>query len=279
MRSRSISFWRGVGDLFVGLSVVFVITGLVQFLFSLFFPEIESQELHPESYSLYYLMMIGTQVFGFGLPAWLLIRLQLREKPLLSFRLPLWDFLLIVLIVGGELLFLNLLKIPYEIYEQFLPPELVSKFRQISQFQNEFLQILIPNQPLPYSLLALAIIPAICEELLFRNYLLRSLYRFMPLWLSILISSFLFAFFHMEMEGLLARFLLGVILAILFAYRDFQLTFPILLHFFHNAIQTILVYYLPREYENLEGQLSPIVSGFGLILFVVSLGLFIQRRN
>ena len=67
------------------------------------------------------------------------------------------------------------------------------------------------------NIIILAIIPAIGEELLFRGYLQEKIgHLFGKMYISILITSFLFSIIHMDIHGLIPRFFLGVILGLLF---------------------------------------------------------------
>ena len=73
------------------------------------------------------------------------------------------------------------------------------------------------GQPGPWwqYLLVLVVLPALCKELAFRGFILSGLRRRFPPWTAILISSLLFAVFHMNVFMLVPAFLLGVVLGIL----------------------------------------------------------------
>jgi len=93
-----------------------------------------------------------------------------------------------------------------------------------------------------FTLLVLAIVPAIGEELLFRGYLQQKLGN----WLSnphtaILITAFLFSAIHFHFQGMIPRFVLGALLGYLFYWSN-SLWLPILAHFVNNAQAVILSY-------------------------------------
>jgi len=93
-----------------------------------------------------------------------------------------------------------------------------------------------------YTILVIAVIPAIGEELLFRGYLQQKLGN----WLknphtSILITAFLFSAIHFHFQGMIPRFVLGVLLGYLF-YWSKSLWVPILAHFVNNAQAVIFSY-------------------------------------
>ncbi|HZT82943.1 MAG TPA: CPBP family intramembrane glutamic endopeptidase, partial [Gemmataceae bacterium] len=84
-------------------------------------------------------------------------------------------------------------------------------------------------------LLALAVLPAVCEELAFRGLILAGLrQRFRP-WTAILLSSLLFALYHMNVFQLLPAFAFGVVLGLL-AVRSGSVLPGMLLHLLHNGL-------------------------------------------
>lgn len=61
--------------------------------------------------------------------------------------------------------------------------------------------------------LFIGITPSICEELLFRGYMFRAFEKSTKLITSILVTSFVFSLFHLDITGLLPRMFLGALLA------------------------------------------------------------------
>ena len=93
-----------------------------------------------------------------------------------------------------------------------------------------------------YTLLVLAIIPSIGEELLFRG----CLQQHINIWLrnhhvAILITAFLFSAVHLDIQGVIPRFVLGVLLGYFF-YWSQSLWLPILAHFINNAQVVVFSY-------------------------------------
>ncbi len=60
--------------------------------------------------------------------------------------------------------------------------------------------------------LALTLLPALCEELAFRGLILTGVRRWLSAWPAILLSSFLFAAYHMNVFALAPLLLLGIVL-------------------------------------------------------------------
>jgi len=102
------------------------------------------------------------------------------------------------------------------------------------------LRALSEGQPLqqekifPY-MLVFALLPALCEEIAFRGFILSGmLKRFRPR-TAVLLTSFLFALFHMNVFQILPAFFLGVVLGLL-TIRSRSLLPAILFHFLHNTV-------------------------------------------
>ena len=133
-----------------------------------------------------------------------------------------------------------------------------------------------------YTILVIAVVPAIGEELLFRGYLQQKLGN----WLSnphtaILITAFLFSAIHFHFQGMIPRFALGVLLGYLFYWSN-SLWLPILAHFVNNAQAVIFSFPLFKidsgAYSMLsETKVDPMVALFSLAS--VSLLLYILYQN
>jgi sodium transport system permease protein len=70
-------------------------------------------------------------------------------------------------------------------------------------------------QPQAVALLVFVVLPALCEELAFRGFILSGLRRRFRPWAAILLSSFLYALYQMNVLQALPHFLLGIVLALL----------------------------------------------------------------
>jgi sodium transport system permease protein len=69
--------------------------------------------------------------------------------------------------------------------------------------------------PAAIGLFVFVVLPAVCEELAFRGFILSGLSRRFRPWTAILLSSFLYALYQMNVVQVLPHFLLGVVLALL----------------------------------------------------------------
>jgi uncharacterized protein len=113
-----------------------------------------------------------------------------------------------------------------------------------SQTAEAIKGLLIMDSPLEFigNLLVIAILPALGEELVFRGILQPQLQKITESpWSAILITALIFSAIHMQFEGFLPRFLLGVVLGWLY-WQTRNLWVPILAHLFNNGVQVFGIY-------------------------------------
>jgi membrane protease YdiL (CAAX protease family) len=150
--------------------------------------------------------------------------LRLRKTSLLAF-------------VASALLGLSLWPFAYELELVAISPERVEVMKKLF----EQIKTMLDAIPLPVKLVSLALIPAICEELFFRGYLLTALRTGMAIPLAIALSGVLFGLFHViVMDSLFfERFVptcfLGLILGMV-CYRTGSVLPGMLLHSLHNGL-------------------------------------------
>ena len=150
--------------------------------------------------------------------------LRLRKASLLAF-------------VAAGLLGLSLWPFAYELELMAISPERVEVMKKLF----EQIKTMLDAIPLPVKLVSLALIPAICEELFFRGYLLTALRTGMATPLAIALSGVLFGLFHViVMDSLFfERFVptcfLGLILGMV-CYRTGSVLPGMLLHSLHNGL-------------------------------------------
>ena len=131
------------------------------------------------------------------------------------------------------------------------------------------------------NLFFVAVLAGVGEELLFRGLIQRILVRKYGRWTGIVIAAILFSAMHMQFYGFFPRFLLGVVLGILFAYSG-SLWVAILAHFFYDAILITAAYVNPDllEAESVIPLLQLIVPALiSLLLSVWVIRQMIQRSN
>lgn len=91
----------------------------------------------------------------------------------------------------------------------------------------------------PLAILSVVLIAPITEELVFRGILFNYLRRRIPFWPAVIISSISFGILHGNISQGVFAALLGIILALMYAYTD-SLLGDILVHMLCNTTSTIL---------------------------------------
>ena len=94
-----------------------------------------------------------------------------------------------------------------------------------------------------YDLFSLAIVPAICEEILYRGVLMQALQKSTSRSIGIALSAFIFALMHFNPWFFPFLFCLGIYFGLLFE-RSKQLRWPILAHFINNGIAVLGFHFL-----------------------------------
>lgn len=86
-----------------------------------------------------------------------------------------------------------------------------------------------------YYFLVLAVLPAVCEEIAFRGFILQGLLRGFRPWSAVLLSAFLFALYQMNVFQFLPHFVFGVVLGLL-VVRTGSVLPGVLFHLVYNTL-------------------------------------------
>ncbi len=121
-------------------------------------------------------------------------------------------------------------------------------------------------------LLGTIVVSAICapiiEELLFRGIVFKSLKKVTPVWVAILVSSFLFGAYHMNLVQTIYASFMGMIAAIIYEKKN-NLIFPILVHITNNFLAAIQGF-LPEGASHAIDVIA-VISIIGLVYVLYSL--------
>jgi len=204
-------------------------------------------------------------------------RLQLREgfrllpasglafAAALALGLSLWAFAHEVVVLQGTIGLVS-----------FSEEQIEAARRILAQMRSELSPV--------HVLLALAVVPAVCEEFFFRGYLLSALATRMSSRSAVLLSGLLFGLFHLLVTDRLAveRFLPSTLLGLVLGWvcvRTRSIVPGMLLHAAHNGLLMMISYYQPElaargfgieEQANLESSHLPAswLAGAGLVAAV-----------
>ena len=127
-------------------------------------------------------------------------------------------------------------------------------------------------QDLFLNLILVAVFAGIGEELLFRGVLQRLFIKlFKSPWSGILVTAFIFSAIHLQFYGFIPRFILGILLGLIYWYSG-SLWPAIIAHFAYDAFAVVMIWFNPA----LADQESVTVSlGNKSILAAISLALII----
>ena len=144
------------------------------------------------------------------------------------------------------------------------------------QYENAIQSILVFRNIGDYlvTLLVIAVIPALVEEVMFRGSMQQILIRWFkyPL-IGILVTSFIFSAIHFSWYGFLPRMALGVVLGYIFFYTG-NLWYSILAHFFNNGLTVTVLYigFLSNQKIDTDSTESfPLWIGIPSIVFLILL--------
>ena len=116
------------------------------------------------------------------------------------------------------------------------------------QSVNESFMIMLEGVGFVPALLVIALAPAICEEALFRGYLLAAVKKKCKPFTAILLVGALFGIYHLSLVKFFTTGLLGVALCYA-AYKSGSIFLSCLMHFINNAISVVVIYYGPEVEE------------------------------
>ena len=213
-------------------------------------------------------------LFRKGVLSYVLSEILYMLTYFLSFFIP---TVVLIRVIGKE----SLPKIQGRQKMKQLTPFLVSGAIAVNfaaAYLNQFLvTTLLPNSQtsftasaenwyqLLFSILSVAVVPAVCEELLFRGVVLKALIPYGRA-TAILTSAVLFGLMHGNPLQLFYTTLLGVVIGYLYV-RTGSLFLCMLTHFVNNGISCLQEYWLSLSDRNLAVRLAS-----GLEIFMICLG-------
>ena len=227
------------------------------------------------------LNLIIHHLFTFLFPGLLVAYLLFRPHWGPAFGLPSQTRPLNLVLSAGIMICLPaLVALTYWLNKQISLPGILSQTEDRSnQLITELLNISGPGDFL-LNLLVMAIIPALGEEFIFRGHLQVQLGRWLKrpeagIWLA----AFLFSAMHLQFEGFLPRFLLGLVLGYFF-YWTGNLWIAIWGHFVNNAMQLIGALYLGENAETMDISQVELPDPWQLLIFTTLAALlFYQLRR
>jgi len=125
------------------------------------------------------------------------------------------------------------------------PDFMVEMQESMMQLITKFLQ---SENALILGILHIGIVPAICEEIMYRGYVQRSLEKSGGIWMAIIVSGLIFGAYHLQITNILPLSFLGIMLAYI-TYISNSLIPAIVAHFVNNGGQVIASSFYPQMLE------------------------------
>ena len=132
--------------------------------------------------------------------------------------------------------------------------------------------------PFVGALMLIALMPAVCEEFMFRGYLLTAFKNKMRLGYAVIIVSVLFGISHMSLIRLLPTALLGIALAYAF-HQSGSVICSGLMHFLNNGFSVFLLYYVEKIPALAGDEMTKPVIGVMIVLAVICIPVGIMLLN
>jgi len=190
----------------IGITVIVILGMLLLSPIKLLFDSLIDKEA---SMFIYY-------IFSIGVPFWIVFTLRKKETGNASFNWKIEDKRIIPFIMAGTIALLFGIVTP------------MSSLIPMSESVKE-LFLDISRQTGIFSFILMVIAAPILEELIFRGIILDGLLTKYSTVKSILLSSFLFGFVHLNPWQFVTGFILGIFIGWVY-YRTKSLSFPIIIH-------------------------------------------------
>lgn len=189
------------------------------------------------------LLFIGNsigQILFIGLATFLIARLHTAKKTTPRFLRLKWPAKTPNYLVYGALLVVVVQ--PVVIYlgylNSLLPiPELFSEM-QMSQYEM-IENFLTSEGVLLFGLFHVALVPAFCEEVLFRGYIMRAFEKSWGIITGVIVSGIIFGMFHLQLGNILPLATLGIVLGLM-TWLSGSIWPAVVAHFINNGSAVVL---------------------------------------
>ena len=153
-------------------------------------------------------------------------------------------------------------------------------FPNDSQVLNDEYMAILDGIPFAGGLFLMAFLPAVCEEVMFRGYILTAMKQKMTLWGAIVLVSLLFGMSHLSLIKLLPTMLLGIALAYAVEQSE-SIVSSALMHFLNNGLSVFVLYYGAEiAWMNDENLSAGMIIGMAVLMcLATTLGIICLRKK
>jgi membrane protease YdiL (CAAX protease family) len=243
--------------------------------------EIQSILMRPEYTSMTQMANAFASIIGFGVPALVVAYFiqgslgnNLGFKPIASEK----QVLIVILLAFTGLILSGALgdltdKLTFSSSVRNWATNLEAQYKKALMAMTQMRSI----WDLLFAILAIAVVPAIVEELYFRA----SLQKIITDWsgkpfVAIVITAILFSAFHFSYFGFLSRMSLGIVLGLIYYYTK-TIWMPILMHFVNNAIGVSALYAARNNPKQIDKVLDSNLSYYWVVIGLAALLLLFKQ--
>jgi membrane protease YdiL (CAAX protease family) len=220
------------------------------------FSGLQSALLQPKNASIAQFANALASVIAFGLPG-IVVAFFSKDKLVseLGFvRIKNWNQIGLVILIAITGLFLSgalgdlTEKIPIPVALKNWATQMEDQYKKALYAMTQMKSVL----DLLFAIIAVAVVPAIVEELFFRA----SLQKILMDWtgkpyVAIIVTAVIFSAFHFSYFGFLSRMSLGIILGIIYYYTK-TIWLPMLMHFINNGIGITILYFVRNDPKKMD---------------------------
>jgi uncharacterized protein len=124
-----------------------------------------------------------------------------------------------------------------------------------------------------------AMVPAVCEEILYRGFALNLLRRTKAAWMAILITGIIFGFYHLRLSQVIPLATIGILLGWI-TVKSGSLIPAMVAHFVNNAFSVLLVKFMPDSpLAESTPEMPPIWLALGSIILVYVVLYYMNRQT
>lgn len=232
------------------------------------------------------LLFIGNsagQILFLGLATWFFCRLHTskRDRPgFLRFRVRGNTSTMVIITTIATLALQPTIWFLSWLNAQIPVPEVFEGFQQTQMDMIE--QFLRGDHVLWLTLFHVGLVPAVCEETLYRGYVMRAFEKSWGIWPAILVSGLLFGLYHVQLSNLLPLATIGIFLA--YVTWTSESIYPAMVAHLVNNGGSVLVgtYYPESAFAEITPESMPPLWAVFLSLIISSFliySLYMQHRN
>ncbi|WP_240775159.1 CPBP family intramembrane glutamic endopeptidase [Pedobacter xixiisoli] len=262
--------------------IVFAIIGMVLVFLTSGFEGLKGAAVNDYRYiSAFKILVVAQQIGLFLTPAVLIAVIERRKlSAFYGFKAPKINWLLLIAILS--ICWMPLMGLSNEWNQKMVFPEFLKGIERWMRAMEDSAAkvteaILKMNNvgDLLINLFVIAVTPAICEELIFRGAVQRTIFRIKSNpHVAIWISAMIFSAIHFQFYGFLPRLLLGAAFGYVYYFTG-SIWYAVFAHFLNNAYAVCVAYYLQMNNQSYTNADDINMPWYGyLISAILTLALF-----